>query len=64
MTKNTLIAIVDREGPVKASFFGDLKLNRVQDPDVMSDNGAGVASLIDIGATKLATIQQRAQARD
>lgn len=64
LTKNTLTVIVDREGPVKVSFFGDLKLNRVQDPDVMSDNGVRVASLIDTGATKLATIQQRAQARD
>jgi hypothetical protein len=30
----------------------------------MPDNGIKVASLVDIGATKLATIQQRAQARD
>lgn len=64
LTRNTLTVIVDREGPVKVSFFGDLKLNRVQDPDLMSDNGVRVASLVDIGATKLATIQQRAQARD
>lgn len=64
LTHNTLTVIIDREGPVKVSYFGDLKLNRVQDPDVMPDNGVRVASLIDIGATKLATIQQRAQARD
>ncbi len=30
----------------------------------MPDNGIKVASLLDIAATKLATIQQRAQARD
>ena len=64
LTNNTLTVIVDREGPVKVSYSGGLKLNRVQDPDVMPDNGVRVASLIDIGATKLATIQQRAQARD
>jgi len=58
------MAIVDRDGPVKLSFFGGLMLDRVQDPDVMPDNVIKVASLIDIGATKLATIQQRAQARD
>ena len=61
---NTLTAIVERDGPVKVSFFGGLKLNRVQDPDVMPDNGIRVASLLDVAATKLATIQQRAQARD
>ena len=61
---NTLTAIVDRMGPVKVSFFGGLALNRIQDPDVTPDNGIQVASLLDIAATKLATIQQRAQARD
>jgi len=61
---NTLTAVVDRGGPVKVSFFGGLTLNRVQDPDVAPDNGIQVASLLDAAATKLATIQQRAQARD
>jgi hypothetical protein len=61
---NTLTAIVDRTGPVKVSFFGGLKLNRVEDPDIAQDNGIQVASLLDVAATKLATIQQRAQTRD
>lgn len=61
---NTLTAIVDRTGPVKVSFSGGLALNRIQDPDVTADNGIQVASLLDVAATKLATIQQRAQARD
>lgn len=61
---NTLTAMVHRDGPVKVSFFGSLKLNRVRDPDVAADNGIQVASLLDVAATKLATIQQRAQARD
>lgn len=61
---NTLTAIVDRIGPVKVSFFGGLALNRIQDPDVTPDSGIQVASLLDIVATKLATIQQRAQTRD
>jgi hypothetical protein len=59
---NTLTAIVDRSGPVKVSFFGGLALNRIQ--DLTLDSGIQVASLLDIAATKLATIQQRAQARD
>jgi hypothetical protein len=61
---NTLTAIVGRNGPVKVSFFGGLALNRVYDPDVTEDNEIQVASLLDVAATKLATIQQRAQARD
>jgi hypothetical protein len=61
---NTLTAIVDRNEPVKVSFFGGLALNRVHDPDVAEDNKVQIASLLDVAATKLATIQQRAQARD
>jgi hypothetical protein len=61
---NTLTVIVHQDGPVKISFFGGLNLNRVQDPDVTPDNEIQVASMLDIAATKLATIQQRAQARD
>src|SRR4051812_49482688 len=30
---NTLVSTVDRNGPVKLSFFGDLTIRRVQDPD-------------------------------
>src|SRR5260370_7388369 len=62
--ENTLTAIINRDGPVKVSFFGGLKLNRVQDPDVMPDNGIKVASLLDIAATNLATIQHQPPARD
>jgi len=61
---NTPTAIVDRHGPVKVSFFGGLKPNRVEDPDVAEDNKIRMAPLIDVAATKLATVQQRAQARD
>ena len=61
---NTLTAIVDRGEPVKVSFFGGLKLNRVHEPEVAEDNRIQVASLLDVAATKLTTIQQRAQARD
>lgn len=61
---NMLTAIVDRDGPVKVSFFVGLSLNRVYDPDVAADTRIQVASLLDVAATKLSTIQQRAQARD
>jgi hypothetical protein len=61
---NTLTVIVDRSGPVKVSFFGGLKLNRVEDPEPVSGKEIRVASLVDVGATKMVTIQQRAQAKD
>ena len=61
---NTLTAIVDRGSPVKVSFFGGLKFNCVQEPEIAADNRIQVASVLDVAATKLATIQQRAQARD
>jgi len=61
---NTLTVIVDRSGPVKVSFFGGLKLNRVEDPEPISGKQIRVASLVDVAATKMVTIQQRAQAKD
>src|SRR5664279_15507 len=64
LQENTLTAIVDREGPVKVSFFGAVGLNRVQDPDVVEENGILVASTIDLVATKLKTVQQRALVKD
>lgn len=61
---NTLTLIVDRDGPVKLSFFGDVRMERLQDPDVARDNGLQIASLLDLTATKLKTIQQRAESKD
>ena len=37
---NTLTAIVDRNGPVKLSFFGSLGIKRVQDPDIGREWGS------------------------
>ena len=64
MQPNTLTVIIDRGGPVKVSFFGGLDLNHVCDPDIAENSGIYVASLVDVVATKLKTVQQRAQARD
>lgn len=61
---NTLTAFVDRNGPVKVSFFGDLGMKRVHDPDVVQENGVQIASLVELAASKLKTIQLRAQAKD
>jgi Nucleotidyl transferase AbiEii toxin, Type IV TA system len=62
--KNTLSAIVDRDGPVKVSFFGVPKLPRLSAAVVAEDNGLGVASLLDLAATKASVVQMRAEAKD
>ena len=61
---NTLTAIVDRNGPVKLSFFGSLGIKRVQDPDIVEENGVQIASMLDLLASKLRTVQLRAEAKD
>lgn len=63
--KNTLTVEVEgAQGPVKLSFFGGLDIGQVRPPDVCEDNGLKVASAEDLLALKLATIQQREEARD
>lgn len=61
---NTLTVMVQRHGPVKVSFFGGLGLGRVGDPEATPDRVLAVASLLDLAATKVAVIQQRAERRD
>lgn len=61
---NTLTCAVDREGPVRVSFFGGLRLNRVEDPETATDARVSVASLIDLAATKAELVQRRACAKD
>lgn len=61
---NTLSVSVQRGGPVKLAFFGDVRMNRIEDPDAAENTGLHIASLIDLTATKLKTIQQRAEAKD
>ena len=61
---NTLVCLVDRQSPVQVSFFGGLNLNRVQDP--LWDTGAKIyiAGLLDIAATKVKVVLDRASAKD
>jgi hypothetical protein len=61
---NTLVAQVDRNGPVKLSFFGGLSLRRVYDPEPVEGNGLLIASLLDLAATKVKVVQDRAEAKD
>jgi hypothetical protein len=63
--ENTLT--VDVEGPdgaVKLSFFGTIDFGQVRSPAVCADNGLKIASAEDLLALKLATIQQRVEAKD
>jgi len=61
---NTLVSLVEREGPVKVSFFGGLTLRRVRDPEPVEGPGFHVASLLDLAATKVKVVQDRAEAKD
>jgi hypothetical protein len=61
---NTLVSLVERNGPVKVSFFGGLTLRRVQDPESAEGPGFPVASLLDLAATKVKAVQDRAEAKD
>jgi|SRR6185312_2569110 len=61
---NTLVSLVERDGPVKISFFGGLSLKRVRDPEVVEGPGFRVASLLDLAATKVQVVQVRAEAKD
>ena len=63
-SSNTLTVTVDRGGPVQVSFFGDVRMKSVEEPDLAPENELQIASLLDLAATKLKTIQQRAEAKD
>jgi hypothetical protein len=59
--KNTLSAIVERNGGVKVSFFGVPGLPRLARAHVAKDNGLKIASLIDLAGTKASVLQMRAE---
>ena len=61
---NTLSATINRDGPVKVSFFGVPGIRRLRPPHIASDNGLRIASLLDLAGTKAAVVQQRAEAKD
>jgi len=61
---NTLSVVINRDGPVKVSFFGVPGIRRLKPPHIALDNGLQIASLIDLAGTKAAVVQQRAEAKD
>jgi hypothetical protein len=62
--RNTLTVLVDRDGPVRLSFFGVPRLKSLAPPDTCLDNGVHIASLLDLAGTKAAVVQVRAEAKD
>lgn len=61
---DTLGVTIDRDGPIKLSFFGVPKLGRVRAPLRAEDTGLAVAELIDLAGTKVSVVQVRAEAKD
>ncbi len=60
----TLSVAVERDEPVKLSFFGGLALGRVGEPDITPDGVLSVASLLDLAGLKAAVVTQRAESKD
>jgi hypothetical protein len=64
-TLTVLASCVDgRRESVKVSFFGMPGFGRIVEPDATDDGVLRVATLVDLMATKLKVILQRAEARD
>ena len=61
---NTLTVSLVGEESVGVSFLGDLKLGRVGVPQQCRDNGIWIADLLDLAATKMAAVQNRAEKKD
>ena len=61
---NTATFTVDRDGPIKVSFFGGLTIGRVGQPDRCEDNHVWIASLLDLAAQKMKVILVRAEPKD
>lgn len=63
-TLTVLSPASNNQPPVKVSWFGSLTIGRVSDPDLSSDGVALVASPLDLLATKLKVVLQRAEKKD
>lgn len=61
MAADNLAMVVDG---VQLSFFGGLDLQAVAEPSLASDNGLVVASVFDLGGTKLKAILDRSEWKD
>ncbi len=59
---DTLTVSVRRAEPIKLSFFGPIRSGRVGEPE--NGGAVQVASLLDLGATKIKVLLQRVEAKD
>jgi len=59
---NTRTVLVERGGPIKISFFGAIRFGRVGEPETTADGTLRVASMEDLGGTKI--MLQRIEAKD
>jgi hypothetical protein len=62
--RNTWSGIVERDGPVRLSFFGLPDIPRLVRPLIVFSNGLQIASLLDLAGMTAAVVQQRAEAKD
>jgi hypothetical protein len=63
--RDNLEAFVDRGGPIKVAFFGNLDaLHRVEDPRRANGSRVQVASLVDLAGMKMRVIQVRGSWKD
>jgi len=62
--KDTLTVLVERNGPVKLSFFGAIKVGRMANPEITQDGNILVASIQDLLAYKLKVLLQRIEVKD
>lgn len=63
-TAQSLTVSVDHGGPVKVSFFGAIDFGRVAMPESLAGRSVQVASLLDLGATKVKVLLQRVESKD
>ncbi len=61
---NTLTMSIDRQGPVKISYFGALTLGQILPHEPVQGPQFTVASLLDLSGTKVAVVTQRAEPKD
>jgi hypothetical protein len=62
---NTRTVLVQRANePIKVSFFGGITFGRVGTPDRTADGVARIASVRDLGGTKIKALLQRIEAKD
>lgn len=61
---NTLTCLVERNGPIKISFFGGLSLQYIDKPDILEGPEIKIATLVDLAGMKAAVVQKRAAAKD